>query len=340
MNPTTHCSYIDGNNSLFQGHNSTILSSLIGFACLDSAHFAPNINPHPFYCDFPVDTNGVVIDSVWQRWLQHDPISLIPTYRENLLQLNIKFDCGYGDNLLFGATQNFDSALTADSIPHVFLPFDGGHGDKIKERVEDFMLRFFSEILDILQMPAAPILIEPIGSIDSTDVEFIWTSSYPEIYRYWFEIATDNQFTNSFIDSTITDTTYLYSNLNYGESYWWRVKAYNAMGWGDFSDVRSFDIITSVEEDNQLPTEFSLEQNYPNPFNPSTKIKYLIPQSSNVVIKVFDVLGNEIETLVNEEKPVGSYEVVFDAAKLPSGVYFFQLKASTFVETKKMILMK
>ena len=102
-------------------------------------------------------------------------------------------------------------------------------------------------------------------------------------------------------------------------------------------------VVTDVEYDidrETIPKDYVLYQNYPNPFNPTTKIKYSVPQSSNVVITVFYILGNEIETLVNEEKPVGSYEVVFDAAKLPSGVYFFQLKASTFVETKKMILMK
>jgi Secretion system C-terminal sorting domain len=89
-----------------------------------------------------------------------------------------------------------------------------------------------------------------------------------------------------------------------------------------------------------FPTKYDLEQNYPNPFNPTTKIKYSVPQSSNVVIKVFDVLGNEIETLVNEEKPAGTYEVTWYAEQLPSGVYFYQLKAGSFLQTKKMVLMK
>jgi hypothetical protein len=83
-----------------------------------------------------------------------------------------------------------------------------------------------------------------------------------------------------------------------------------------------------------------MEQNYPNPFNPSTKIKYSVPQSSNVVIKIFDVLGNEIETLVNEEKSTGTYELTWYATNLPSGVYFYQLNAGSFVETKKMLLLK
>ena len=88
------------------------------------------------------------------------------------------------------------------------------------------------------------------------------------------------------------------------------------------------------------PNGIHLQQNYPNPFNPITKIKYSIPQSSNVVIKVFDLLGNEITTLVNEEKPTGNYSIEFNAANLPSGVYFYRLNAGEFISTKKMILLK
>jgi hypothetical protein len=83
-----------------------------------------------------------------------------------------------------------------------------------------------------------------------------------------------------------------------------------------------------------------LNQNYPNPFNPTTRIKYSVPQSSNVVLKVFDILGNEIETLVNEEKSIGIYEVQFDARGISSGVYFYTLTAGNFVENKKMMLLK
>ncbi|RKY99466.1 MAG: hypothetical protein DRQ13_02200, partial [Ignavibacteriae bacterium] len=95
-----------------------------------------------------------------------------------------------------------------------------------------------------------------------------------------------------------------------------------------------------INPKNILPAEYALEQNFPNPFNPTTKIKYSIPQPANVVIKVYDVLGNEIATLVNEEKPVGSFEVEFDASKLVSGIYFYRLQAGNYVETKKMILIK
>ena len=85
---------------------------------------------------------------------------------------------------------------------------------------------------------------------------------------------------------------------------------------------------------------FELKHNYPNPFNPTTKIKYSIPNRSKVIMKVYDILGKEIETLVNEEKRAGSYEINWHASKLSSGVYFYQLKAGEFIQTKKMILLR
>jgi len=100
--------------------------------------------------------------------------------------------------------------------------------------------------------------------------------------------------------------------------------------------------ITTVEEEiiDLVPTVYSLSQNYPNPFNPSTTFRYSIPTQSKVVIKVFDILGNEIATLMDEEKSVGTYELTWYAVNLPSGVYFYQLKAGDFTSVKKMILLK
>lgn len=98
--------------------------------------------------------------------------------------------------------------------------------------------------------------------------------------------------------------------------------------------------ISSVKDEVGFPKSYSISQNYPNPFNPSTTIRFQLPNSSIVNLKVYDVLGNEIVTLVNEEKPVGEYEVEFNAAGLSSGIYFYKLNAGSFVETKKMILMK
>jgi len=143
-----------------------------------------------------------------------------------------------------------------------------------------------------------------------------------------------------YIDSTVVvDSTYTYS-----------VVAYNEF---EFSDTISFATImlhpVNVTPVNQVVNSFSLWQNYPNPFNPSTKIKFTIPQSpllggdgrgGLVTLKVYDVLGNEITTLVNEELPAGEYEVEFDASGLTSGIYFYKLKVGDLSDTKKLILLK
>ena len=96
---------------------------------------------------------------------------------------------------------------------------------------------------------------------------------------------------------------------------------------------------------NFQPEEFYLSQNYPNPFNPTTKIKFhsfecIATELNFVTIKIYDILGNEIVTLVNEEKPAGSYEIFYKASGLPSGVYFYSLRAGAFSDSKKMILLK
>jgi photosystem II stability/assembly factor-like uncharacterized protein len=100
--------------------------------------------------------------------------------------------------------------------------------------------------------------------------------------------------------------------------------------------------ITWIDDESNItsPTEFKLGQNYPNPFNPSTKIQYALPITSKVELKVYDVLGREVATLVNEEKTSGNYEINFNGSNLPSGIYFHRLQAGSFVETKKMILLK
>jgi hypothetical protein len=100
--------------------------------------------------------------------------------------------------------------------------------------------------------------------------------------------------------------------------------------------------ITAVDEFNKIPTGYSLAQNYPNPFNPSTIIRYQIPVSGYVTLKVYDLLGKEVASLVNEYRQAGIYNSTFSTlhSTLSSGIYFYQLRAGKFIETKKLILLK
>jgi Secretion system C-terminal sorting domain len=105
----------------------------------------------------------------------------------------------------------------------------------------------------------------------------------------------------------------------------------NGKEWGHLSGIKN---------NTNIPAEYKLEQNYPNPFNPATLIGYSIPKSGIVIIKVFDVLGREVSTLVNEYKFAGNYSVQFNAGKITSGVYFYRIESGSYVQTKKLVVLK
>ncbi|GAB4291618.1 MAG: hypothetical protein Kow0098_11020 [Ignavibacteriaceae bacterium] len=132
--------------------------------------------------------------------------------------------------------------------------------------------------------------------------------------------------------STAIDSSYLYYEwIGYLEDN----SPYQALLWF------GIDILTDIKNTGgSLPTEYSVSQNYPNPFNPSTTIKFSVPQSSKVTLKVYDVLGKEVATLVNEVKTAGNYEVDFNASNLASGMYIYTLNAGDFTVSKKMVLLK
>lgn len=153
--------------------------------------------------------------------------------------------------------------------------------------------------------------------------------------------------------------TQLWSAENDGQGWTWRNKVIDIsafantqnikLGWqyvGNDGDIVALDGVkllggtTDVENNNSVITNYMLYQNYPNPFNPRTKIKFAVPKKSNVLIKVYDILGSKIVTLVNQELDAGWYEKDFNGSGLSSGVYFFRMEAGSYVNTKKMILLR
>ena len=131
--------------------------------------------------------------------------------------------------------------------------------------------------------------------------------------------------------SEVHSYSFIDQNPIVGTSFY-RLKQIDFDGTSEYSNI--------VEVVYGAVAEFALEQNYPNPFNPTTKINYSIKEKGNVELKIFDLLGSEIASLVNEEKTPGNYEVFFDASSLSSGVYLYTIKAGSFVQTRKMMLMK
>ncbi|MCI0613346.1 T9SS type A sorting domain-containing protein, partial [bacterium] len=198
----------------------------------------------------------------------------------------------------------------------------------------------------IVRLPDQVALLSPANTvvIEMDSVQFTWRQSSPAITKYWFEVATDSLMTNVQIDSNLTasDTTKTVRGLLNDQTYWWRVRAKNLAGWGPFSEQRKFqvNIATSVQTDGEVPRVFSLSQNFPNPFNPSTQIAFSISRSGYTTLKVYNIVGREIAVLMAQKLAAGRYKVNWNTNGLPSGLYFYRLQSSEFVDTKKMILLR
>lgn len=168
-----------------------------------------------------------------------------------------------------------------------------------------------------------------------------WTTA-SEINNHGFEIERSNDgtefYTVAFVQGAGTSTEsreYIYTdNVEYkgGETFYYRLKQVDLDGRIEYSDI--------IEVEFDIVKDFVLHQNYPNPFNPSTTIKYAVPQTSLVSIKVYDLTGQEVASLVNETKEAGTYEVKFDAHNLASGVYMYRMVAGNFTSVKKLNLLK
>jgi hypothetical protein len=165
-------------------------------------------------------------------------------------------------------------------------------------------------------------------------------STATEVNNQMFEIErrnTEGQFTTiGYVEGYGTTTepqeySYIDNTVGTG-TYFYRLKQIDFNGAYEYSD--------EIEVEVNGPLTFALGQNYPNPFNPSTLIKYSVPESGFVKLSVYNLIGEEVSVLVNKVVDAGFYEAAFNAANLPSGIYFYRLQAGDYVETKKMVLMK
>jgi Secretion system C-terminal sorting domain len=192
--------------------------------------------------------------------------------------------------------------------------------------------------------PAVPVLASPNGTTNVSRIgPLTWDKSMGAT-SYTVQIATDSAFSSVVLDTTVADTTItLATPLASTTKYYWHVKASNSIFSSAYSAANSFTTgtsTTSVAETGSFPKEFALFQNYPNPFNPSTSIRYDLPKAQTVTLKVYNVLGQEVATLVNSRQNAGYYEVNFNAENVSSGVYFYVLNTESFHSVQKMLLLK
>jgi photosystem II stability/assembly factor-like uncharacterized protein len=191
-----------------------------------------------------------------------------------------------------------------------------------------------------ISIPGIPELIFPENgsSYIPIPVEFYWNEINNSFFR--LQISFDESFNNICVDTLLIENR-IYATLEEYTSYYWRVRGENILGNSDWSETRTFSTGQTVGVDNDIfVNNFKLYQNYPNPFNPNTQIEYSVAEYGLVIIKVYDMLGGEVITLVNEKKPSGKYNVEFDGKNLPSGIYFYRMQAGKFSDTKKFILLR
>ena len=194
-----------------------------------------------------------------------------------------------------------------------------------------------------LASPLRPILIAPNGTTEDWRNPVLRWHPSDSATSYRVQVSSNSAFSAIAADTTVADTLLQLSPLAANTRFYWRVSATNQHGTSLYSAVANFTtggLVSSVASSNESPTEFRLVQNYPNPFNPVTRVQYAVGSYQHVSLKVYDFLGHEVATLVDEKKPAGHYRVTFDGNGLASGVYFIKLSTAGFVDMKRAILMR
>jgi hypothetical protein len=263
------------------------------------------------------------------------------------LNLNVINPGGGGSDHWFFWTYNFGAILLIE-YDYDFNAYYHTINDKIQYFNLPYYLKMSKTALGTVATLAELTEIVPVellaftASVNNSAVQLLWSTA-TELNNQGFEIERsiddDNNFvTVGFVDGMGNSTEinyYSYSDqpdLNGSHQLYYRLKQV------DFDGTFSYSNVVNVNYD--VPKEFVLNQNFPNPFNPSTRITYFVPKESFVSIKVYDFLGREVKTLVNNFQTTGSHEIVFDATDLPSGTYFYNMIAGNYSATKKMITIK
>jgi hypothetical protein len=193
----------------------------------------------------------------------------------------------------------------------------------------------------ITPLPAVPKLVSATPTLTSSVLytTYKWnTAQYAD--QYLIQVSKGLAFDTIYKTTTTSDTFKSISGHYVGQKYYWRVQAINITGSSPWSDVWNYTPILADVKEEEIPTEYSLSQNYPNPFNPTTKIKFALPQTALTKIIIYDLLGREVQTLINKELEAGYHEINFEASNFQSGVYFYSIRSGDFIQTKKMVLMK
>jgi hypothetical protein len=196
----------------------------------------------------------------------------------------------------------------------------------------------------IVPIPGVVSLIGPanLAVVSADSAIFRWNKPVPMATKYCFQIAVDSSFSLfSSVDSTLTDTVKVFRPLVNSTSYYWRVRGGTSGGWGAYSPTRKFSVvITGIAEQHGVPGNFVLNQNYPNPFNPTTDISFGIPHEARVTLALYNLLGENVLTVVDEVLSAGYHTTRVNADRLPSGIYLYRLTTGDVTLSRKMLLLR
>ena len=230
------------------------------------------------------------------------------------------------------------SASTSDTVKNLYGTIEG---QKYYWRVAARNIGGFGPWSDVWNFT---IILKPTGlKLQRTglnEITLTWkdNSQVEDGYVIERKLSADTSF-------TVIDTLkgsgdkYVDKNVEQNQTYFYRIKAYKGSAESAYSSVVSI-IVTGIQEEEEILTEYSISQNYPNPFNPTTKIRFALPKTTLTKISIYDLLGREIMTPVNEKLQAGFHEINIDSNNLQSGVYLYRIQSGDFIQSKKMILMK
>jgi len=198
------------------------------------------------------------------------------------------------------------------------------------------------------QAPNSFHLLSPVDDaiLSGLEVDLQWQAATDpdpgdSIAYYRIYVAEDSLFSQAAI-LDVSELNYHWTGLQHGYSYWWKIRAYDTYNLGEFSsEIWSFSVASDVPVGpDAIPEEFALQQNYPNPFNPSTMVRIAVPRPSRVSIVVYDILGQKVATIANREFDAGYHILPWNGQSCAAGIYFLQMRAEGFVQTRKMLIVK
>ena len=297
------------------------------------------------------DIHDNTIINCWGNALYIDVAESNNIYRNNFIGYDSSVRIGFGLNNFF---INYDGNYYSDYLDRIpsgkestiyndrwNLPYRFAWGDNIDEHPS--RICFYTDTL--INVPDHPVLIYPDSnaSINMINPIFKWLNdTTAETFR--IQISEDSTFSVPLINKgSIYDTTYC-CILDSNKIYYWRVISVNDDGHSHWSETWHFDTNseTGIQacDDIKIPKKFTLYQNYPNPFNPLTTITFDLPRQSKVTIKVIDLLGNEIDTILSRTYSSGRHKLEWNGQNYSSGIYLYKLTADNYVGIKKFILLK